>query len=446
MRIFVGRNKVAGQKPQVRSTCHRNRSSGIAPGRFSNGAMKLSITFLFALTAFLFAFTGCQKSPPALPTEKASLITPLSLEKPAGAIRFATFNVSLNRSAEGELVRELAEPGSQQPSQIAEIIQRVRPDILLLNEFDFDESGQALKHFQQHYLAVSQNSQPAIEYPYTFFAPVNTGLDSGHDLNSDGTMASPDDAFGYGRFPGQYGMVVLSRFPIQTEQVRTFQKFLWCDMPSAQWPVDPATSLPYYDETIRKIFRLSSKSHWDVPIQIEGTTIHFLVSHPTPPVFDGPEDRNGCRNHDEIRFWADYISGADYIYDDRGQGGGLSPNARFVIAGDQNADPSDGESRSKAIAPLLDHERVNASLIPQSNGGIEASHLIGEANERHLGDPAADTSHFSPSVGNLRVDYCLPSRNLTAVAAGIFWPASDEDAHHLATASDHRLVWVDVRE
>ena len=55
------------------------------------------------------------------------------------------------------------------------------------------------------------------------------------------------------------------------------------------------------------MFRLSSKSHWDVPIRIGRETVHFLVSHPTPPVFDGPEDRNGTRNHDEIRFWADYV-------------------------------------------------------------------------------------------------------------------------------------------
>ena len=36
-----------------------------------------------------------------------------------------------------------------------------------------------------------------------------------------------------------------------------------------------------------------------VTIQIDGKTVHFLTSHPTPPVFDGPEDRNGTRNGDE---------------------------------------------------------------------------------------------------------------------------------------------------
>ena len=57
------------------------------------------------------------------------------------------------------------------------------------------------------------------------------------------------------------------------------------------------------------VLRLSCKIHWDVPVQIGSETVHFLVSHPTPPAFDGPEDRNGRRNHDEIRFWADYIPG-----------------------------------------------------------------------------------------------------------------------------------------
>ncbi len=55
------------------------------------------------------------------------------------------------------------------------------------------------------------------------------------------------------------------------------------------------------------MLRLSSKSHWDIPLQIGGAIVHVLTAHPTPPVFDGPEDRNGCRNHDEIRLWSDYI-------------------------------------------------------------------------------------------------------------------------------------------
>ena len=69
------------------------------------------------------------------------------------------------------------------------------------------------------------------------------------------------------------------------------------------------------------------------------------------PVFDSAEDKNGTRNHDEIRFWSDYVSPstAGYIVDDAGQRGGLRKNEFFVIAGDLNADPVDGDSTNEAI-------------------------------------------------------------------------------------------------
>jgi len=146
---------------------------------------------------------------------------------------------------------------------------------------------------------------------------------------------------------------VYSRYPIHAKDARTFQKFLWKDMPGALLPDDPATAAPadWYSPQELAIFRLSSKSHWDLPIQVGDRLIHFLVSHPTPPVFDGPEDRNGLRNHDEIRLWADYVTPGrgDYIYDDAGGEGGLERGEHFVIAGDQNADPRDGDS--VALAP-----------------------------------------------------------------------------------------------
>ena len=103
-------------------------------------------------------------------------------------------------------------------------------------------------------------------------------------------------------------MAVFSKYPIDTAGARTFQTFRWADMPGALLPIDPATGQSWYSPAELEVVRLSSKSHWDVPIQIgSGRPVHFLVSHPTPPVFDGPEDRNGRRNFDEIRFWADYV-------------------------------------------------------------------------------------------------------------------------------------------
>lgn len=378
-------------------------------------------------------------------------------ERPHGPtdLRVATYNLSLNRGAPGQLVADLTTGTNAQAKTVAEIIQRANPDIVLLNEFDFVEGGVAADLFRDNYLEVSQGGADPVEYPYAFVAPSNTGIPSGFDLNNNGVVGGPDDAFGFGFFAGQFGMAVLSKYPIVEDDVRTFQHFLWNDMPGALLPDDPATPEPadWYSAEELDVFRLSSKSHWDVPVEIGSRTVHVLASHPTPPVFDGPEDRNGLRNHDEIRFWADYVTpgtASRYISDDAGTSGGLKPGESFVILGDQNADPLDGDSVNAAIDQLLTHSRITDPL-PTSEGAVEAALLQGGANLAHEGDPAYDTADFADTTpGNLRADYVLPSRDLRVTDAAVFWPVLADPLSALTgvfpfPSSDHRLVWVDVR-
>ena len=371
-------------------------------------------------------------------------------------IRFATFNASLNRTNAGQALADLSAPGNAQASAVAEIIQRTRPDVLLINEFDYvdgpTDGNPMTDAFQANYLGVGQNGAEPIDYPYVYVAPSNTGIPSGFDLNNNGVIGGADDAYGFGFFPGQFGMAVLSRYPIDHDAVRTFQLFRWADMPGALLPIDPASGQSWYSEAELEAFRLSSKSHWDIPIDVGGSTVHFLVSHPTPPVFDTAEDRNGTRNHDEIRLWADYVTpgAGDYIYDDEGNTGGLRPGSRFVIAGDQNSDPLDGDSIPGSIQQLLDSPLVNTTVTPDSEGAVEASVLQGGANTTHRSDPRYDTADFSDSApGNLRADYVLPSRSLRILDAGVFWPVQADALFRLTgvfpfPSSDHRLVWVDA--
>jgi len=369
--------------------------------------------------------------------------------------RVATFNASLNRNAEGQLIADLSTPGNAQAGAVAEVIQRVRPDVLLVNEFDYDAQGTAARLFQDNYLSVGRNGADPIRYRYRYSAPSNTGIPSGLDLDNSGTVGGPNDAFGFGAFPGQFGMQIYSRYPIVRRSVRTFQNFLWADMPGARLPDDPATAAPadYYSPAELQAVRLSSKAHWDVPILAGGEVVHLLASHPTPPVFDGPEDRNGRRNADEIRFWADYVHPrrSRYIYDDAGQRGGLQRGARFVIAGDQNSDPLDGDSLPGAIQQLLDDPRVDSRFVPRSEGAVEQSALQGGANATHRSDPAFDTADFADSApGNLRADYVLPSRRGLRVVDGfVAWPPSTDPLFRLVgvfpfPTSDHRLVALDV--
>jgi 3-phytase len=376
-------------------------------------------------------------------------------------VRFATFNASLNRDEEGALVRDLATPDNVQARNVAEIIQRVAPDVLLINEFDYDKEGKAIDLFQKNYLGVPQRGAKAITYPYHFAAEVNTGQPSGQDLDNSGEVVNTpgsrgygNDAFGFGQFPGQYGMVIYSKYPIDADHVRSFRMLNWKDVPGALLPVKE-DGKPWYSEGALAVFRLSSKSHWDVPLRIDGHTVHVLVSHPTPPAFDGPEDRNGKRNHDEIRLWADYLSGGAqgaYLKTDGAANGPLVPPDAFVLMGDQNADPIDGGSVPGAIQQLLDHPKIDSTFIPKSAGAAEATRLQGQANEGQKGPPEQDTADFDDrSVGNLRVDYVLPSKGLKPVGGGVFWPASDDLLARLVVmrpevaSSDHRLVYLDVQ-
>ncbi|WP_258873457.1 endonuclease/exonuclease/phosphatase family protein [Xanthomonas campestris] len=371
----------------------------------------------------------------------------------AAPLRIATYNTSLYSDEAGGLVREL-QGDSAHARKIAAVLQRVRPDLVLLNEFDFDPAHRAADLFQQRYLQVAQpGGGDALSYPYRYLAPVNTGVPSGLDLDSNGTVGGDgrsrgNDAWGYGLHPGQYGMLVLSRYPIDAQAVRSFQLLKWSALPGALRPVDPTTRRPFYNDAIWAQLRLSSKSHWDVPVRTPLGVVHALISHPTPPVFDGAEKRNAARNHDELQLWHAYLDNAAdttrWLCDDQGRCGGLERDAHFVILGDLNNDPIDGAGRHEAIRALINHPRVLQYPTPVSAGGPEKTAEYAAQGIAHTGDPHQVTGDFGPQAGTMRLDYVLPSRQFTLAGSGIFWPASSSPDAAIADGSDHHAVWVDV--
>ncbi len=367
-------------------------------------------------------------------------------------LRVASFNVSLYDEDAGGLVRRL-ELGSTGARRIAAVLQKVRPDVVLLNEFDYDAGGRAADLFQRRYLEQAQpGGGEALHYPYRYLAPVNTGVPSGLDLDGNGSVGGDgrergNDAWGYGLHPGQYGMLVLSRHPIDAARVRSFRLLRWSAMPGARRPLDPATGAPFHPDAVWEQLRLSSKSHWDVPVDTPLGEVHLLASHPTPPAFDGPEKRNVARNHDEIRLWRDYLTHAPghdtWLCDDAGRCGGLAADARFVIVGDLNNDPADGAGDPAAINALLEHPRVLRHEPPRSRGAAAAA-ATDPGNGGHRGVHAHDTGRFGPRVGNLRLDYVLPSAGFRLAGSGVFWPPPGHPDEAITGASDHHLVWVDL--
>ncbi len=363
---------------------------------------------------------------------------------PPVRVRLGQFNIwqlSLEKiqSDEAEAVAQLEAASA--------ILQRIRPDVLVLNEIDAHEDQPgglegATRAFLERHLSVGDEP---LDYPFLFVAPSNTGRLSGLDLDGDGKIAQAadlgsreygNDSYGYGEYPGQYSMALLSRFPIDRESARTFQTFRWRDLSGNHLPDG------WYPEAILGQLRLSSKSHWDVPIEIEGHRLHLWVSHPTPPVFDGDEDRNGRRNFDEIGFWQRYLDGDESIYDDAGISGGYATDAPFVIVGDLNASPLDSETLfdgRNAISQLLEHERIQDTAAT-----LVASRILDESSTG-ASDGLQATTGFG---GGRRIDYLLPSRGIECVGGGVFWPDATTDplgAEQAEAASDHRAIWLDVR-
>lgn len=310
-------------------------------------------------------------------------------------LRIAVFDAELRRDGPGLLLWDIGRDDDQVDAAI-ELIANVRPDILALLSFDWDYEGQALRAF------ADRLGDVGALYPHLFSARPNSGLATDLDLDGDGRRGGPGDAQGYGDFTGHSGLAVLSVHPIRRDDVRDFSEVLWRDMPGALLPKYP-DGRPFPSAQALEVQRLSSTNHWAVPVTLpNGTEVTVLTFHASPPVFDGPEDRNGRRNHDEVLFWRHYLDGAF----------GEPPQGHFVLAGGANLDPVDSDGRREAIRTLLDDPRLQDPL------------------------PGQDTVDWTDvGAGRLRVDYVLPSADWQVLGAGI---------ETIPAASRHSLVWVDL--
>lgn len=323
----------------------------------------------------------------------------------------------MNRAGPGLLLRDLQKGEDPAIAAAVQVIAALRADVLLLTGFDYDLDQVALTAFADALTA------GGVVFPYRLSLRPNTGWGSGLDLDGDRHLGGPGDAQGYGRFSGEDGMAVLSTLPIRLSEVRDFSGFLWRDLPGALL-FDGMTP------EAMAVQRLSTTGHWDVPVDLPGGgVLHLLAWAATPPVFDGVEDRNGRRNHDEAAFWRALLDGALPM---------PTPAPPFVVIGVGNLDANDGDGIAAGMTGLLQHPALQDVAPRGTAGRLEAG---------HVGDAALDTADFSAKggPGGLRVDYVLPSRDMAVVGAGVLWPdAGDVLAGVLATASRHRPVWVDV--
>ncbi len=327
-------------------------------------------------------------------------------------MRIATYNADLSASGPGLLLHDLRKTDlPPQRTAVVQAIVALKADVILLTGIDYDLKGEALAA-----LAVKL-TEAGVRYPYLMPLRPNTGVPTGRDLDGNGQLGEARDAQGWGRFPGEGGMAIMSRLPLGADG-RDFSGFLWADLPGNLMPdADPA----------RDIQRLHSTGAFEIPVLLpDGKTLRLLAFYASPPVFDGPEDRNGRRNHDEAAFWLHFLAG-DLPYD--------PPAPPFVLLGQTSLDPADGEGRPEALRSLL-HHPVLQDPAPKGDAG--------RSDPGQNGDPALDTALYD-GLGGLRVEVILPSADLTVERAGVFWPSDNDPlAATLATASRHRPIWVEL--
>lgn len=328
----------------------------------------------------------------------------------AGSLRIASFNTELSRRGPGLLLRDIERGEDPQVAAVIAVIAAARPDVLLLQGIDWDLENRAMQALQRRL------AKAGAHYPHLLSLQPNAGLPPPQplDMDGDGRTGGPGDNQGYGRFRGQGGMALLSSLPVEDAEVRDLSDLLWRDLPQAQLP-RTADGRPFPSAAAQQVQRLSDTGHWLVPLRLPGGgRLQLMAFHASPPVFDGPEDRNGLRNHDEIRLWQLLLDGRLAQVP--------APAPPFVIAGDANLDPRRGAGRKAAIRELLADPRLQD---PQPRS------------------PAAGTATVEwQDAGRMRVDYVLPSAALQVTGAGVYWP--DGPGHPAAAASRHRLVWVDI--
>ena len=284
--------------------------------------------------------------------------------------------------------------------------------MIALQGFDWDLEGRALAAFADRLAALGH------PMPFALAPPGNRGLHAG-DLDGDGRTDRAADMHGWATFRGQAAMAVLSRHPVALEA--DLSALLWRDLPgAARTGADGSDLLSGAHEALR----LSTTAHWAVRVEAPGGTVTLLTHHATPPVFDGPEDRNGRRSGDELRLWAAYLDGALAGV----ASGAPAPAGPVVLAFGANVDPVDGDGPGEVLRAFLDRPDI---ADPRPLGGGAA-----EGDPAHRGDPALDTVRWE-GVGNLRVDYVLGGPGTAVVAAGNDWPGPD-------AASRHSLVWAEI--
>lgn len=379
-------------------------------------------------------------TPDSAPADSSGDPLDVTVEKSSGDIRVGTVRAGMTGSTEEDLLEDLRSGVFPPAQSLAEAAQLNRPDVLLVTGITSDGDEEIAEALRSKYLEVGQNGQEGLDYPYVYAGPSNSGNESGADLDGDGVVGGPGDAIGYGDHPGQHGMIMFSSYPIEQNGIRTFQDFLWEDLP------DGAAGSSEHSELERSVMRLTSAAFWDVPLTVDAgagseRTVNIVASSIARP--QDPADVDADRGDDERRMIADYLAGeAWYLTDDDGDPA-TGTGSEFVYMGEPATQYDLPGSASGDMAELLDSQAVQDPEPEAVTQEPLSSRSVGSGGSQSRATRTVDDGM------DVRSAFILPGADMDIGESGVFWPAEGEYGADLVRpgsdqAISDRLVWLDI--
>lgn len=361
------------------------------------------------------------------------------------------YNILLYSDEIGGLIVEL-EGDSEYVCKIVVVLQQVCLDLVLFNEFDYDDVYCVVDLFQQCYLGIVQfGGGELLYYIYCYFVLVNIGVQSGLDLDNNGEIGGDgcvcgNDVWGYGLYLGQYGMLVLLCYLIDVDKVCSFQLLKWSMMLGVLWLIDLWMGIFFYNDYVWLQLCLFFKLYWDVLVIMLNGVVYVLVLYFILLVFDGLEKCNVVCNYDELCLWQEYllVGYKFWLCDDCGQCGGLVQDVCFVILGDFNNDLVDGDGCYEVIVELIENVCVLCYLILCSVGVEQISLVYVVKGIVCKGVLFYVIGDFGLKLGMMCLDYVLFLVGFSYVGSGVFWFVNEYLEVKIVDGSDYYLVWVDV--
>lgn len=336
------------------------------------------------------------------------------------------------------------------------ILKKLTPDILSLNEIQFDmpavpnqqyqSRGQNL-HFLNSFFETNMNH-------YSFF-PANTGMNSRPNSQGEYILRPTQeerelyaDKVNFGMFPAQYSMGGLFQYQVVRET--NISNLKWKDF-------NPNINLSKFTQSngapLPEDMSLFDKNFVDTVININGKEVHIILLHTVPSFhFGNMKSPNYERNRDQLKFLQWYLKGSGEIGNIRP----LPRNATFIAMGDWNVDP--------------DSENLGAQVINELKSEFKMW-----MNERVI---TYRGSSFIPGGWTAQLDYILLSNDISILDSGVYGPEANltelgcnqrptinsqelrlieyrqggktcfasvsKDYYELKTASDHLPLWVNI--